>query len=49
MQLIDDGRLADPGIAGDEHEFRPAAADDAVEGREQGIDFGLRARTVSRE
>ncbi len=41
MQLIDDGGLADAGIAGDQHQLRPAASDDAVEGGEQGLDLAL--------
>ena len=39
VQLIDDGGLADAGIAGDQHQLRSAALDDAVEGGEQGIDL----------
>ena len=41
MQLVDDGGLADAGIAGDQHQLRPAGGDDAVEGGEQGIDLAL--------
>ena len=41
VQLIDDGGLADAGIAGDQHQLRPAAGDDAVEGGEQGLDLAL--------
>ena len=33
--------LADPGIAGHQHQLRRAAADDAVEGGEQGVDLAL--------
>src|SRR5215813_12131423 len=39
VQLIDDGGFADAGIAGDQHQLRPAALDDAVEGGEQGINL----------
>ena len=39
MQLIDDGGLADAGIAGDQHQLRRAAGDDAIEGGEQGLDL----------
>ena len=41
VQLIDDGGLADAGISGDQHQLRPAAGDDAVEGGEQGLDLAL--------
>src|SRR5262249_50605354 len=34
VQLIDDGGFAYSGKAGNQHQFRPAAVDDAVEGRE---------------
>ena len=43
VQLIDDGGLADAGIAGDQHQLRPAAGDDAIEGGEQGLDLALAA------
>src|SRR5262249_21448774 len=39
VQFIDDGGFADPGIAGNQHQLRPAALDDAVERGEQGIDL----------
>src|SRR5262245_15406993 len=39
VQLIDDGGFADSGIAGNQHQLRPAALDDAVEGRKQGLDL----------
>src|SRR5215510_6934038 len=39
VQLIDDGGFADSGIAGNQHQLRPAALDDAVKGGEQGIDL----------
>ena len=41
VQLIDDRGLADAGIARDQHQLRRAAADDAVEGGEQGLDLAL--------
>src|SRR5262245_11197725 len=39
VQLVDDGGLADPGIAGHEYQLQPAAGDDAFEGSEQGVDL----------
>src|SRR4029077_20325661 len=39
VQLIDDGGFADSGIAGNQHQLRLAAFDDAVEGGEQGTDL----------
>ena len=39
VQLIDDRGFADAGIAGDQHQLRRAALDDAVEGGEQGLDL----------
>ena len=39
VQLIDDRGLADAGIAGDQHQLRRAALDDAIEGGEQGRDL----------
>src|SRR5215469_15574733 len=39
VKLIDDGRLADTRISGNEHQFRRAARDDAVEGSKQSIDL----------
>ena len=41
VQFIDDGGLADARIAGEQHQLRPAAGDDAVEGAEQGLDLAL--------
>src|SRR6202043_1463802 len=49
VQLIDDGGLADAGIAGDQHQLRPAAGDDAVEGSEQGLDLALPAVELLRD
>src|SRR5262249_54027216 len=40
VELIDDGRLTDTGISGDEHQFRRASRYEAVECGEQGLDFG---------
>src|ERR1700730_6909120 len=39
MELIDNRRLADAGISGDEHQLRPATSQDALEGGEQRIDL----------
>src|SRR5262249_46724460 len=39
MELIDDGGLADTGISRNEHQLRPAAGYDAIEGGEQGLDL----------
>jgi hypothetical protein len=41
VQLVDDGGLADAGIAGDQHQHRAAAGDDVVEGGEQSFDLPL--------
>ena len=41
VQLVDDRGLADAGIAGDQHQLRRAARDDAIEGGEQGLDLAL--------
>src|SRR5215475_11942650 len=41
MEFVDHGRLADARIAGDQHQFRAAAVDDAVKGGEQGPDLAL--------
>src|ERR1700758_480909 len=41
VQLIDNGGLADAGIAGDQHQLRSAAGDDLLEGVEQGLDLPL--------
>src|SRR6185503_7221980 len=38
VQLVHDGRLADPGIARDEHELGRTAVDDAFERGKQGLD-----------
>src|SRR5262249_39390214 len=39
VELINHGRLADSGIPGDQHQFRPASGDDTVKGGEQGLDL----------
>src|ERR1700737_3618892 len=41
MQFIDDGRLADPGIARDQHQPRSTLLDDTIESGKQGRDFAL--------
>src|SRR5258708_33456689 len=41
MQLAEDGGLADPGVSGNKHQLRLAPGYNAVEGSEQGIDFGF--------
>src|SRR6266850_7596190 len=41
VQLVDDGGLADAGIAGDQHQLWPAARYHAIEGGEQGCDLAL--------
>ena len=38
VQLVHDGRFADPGIARDEHELGRTAVDDAIERGKQGLD-----------
>src|SRR5262249_8990379 len=38
VQLVHDGRLADPGIARDEHELGCTAVDDAIERGKQSLD-----------
>ena len=43
MQLIDDRGFSNAGISRDEHQFRRAALDHAVEGREQGVDLAFPA------
>ena len=48
VELVDDRGLADAGVAGDQHQLRPAARDDAIEGGEQGVDLARPARTASR-
>src|SRR5471030_3393238 len=40
MQLVDDRRLANARIAGNQNEFWTASRDDAIEGRQQRVDFG---------
>src|SRR5262249_43094727 len=40
VEFVDDGGLADPGVSGNEHQFRRAIRYDAVEGGEHGRDFG---------
>jgi hypothetical protein len=39
VELIDDRGLADAGVSGDEHQFGPAARDDAIERGEEGVDL----------
>ena len=39
VQFIDDRGLADAGIAGDQHQLRRPAGDDAIEGGKQGCDL----------
>ena len=39
MQFIDDRRLADAGIAGDQHQLRLAASDDSRERGDQSVDL----------
>ena len=39
VQFVDHRGFADPGISGDQHEFRRAPLDDAVEGGQQGLDL----------
>src|SRR5208282_1958037 len=43
VQFVDDRGFADAGIAGDQHQLRRAALDNAVEGGEQGLDLALSA------
>src|SRR3954470_23787657 len=40
MKLVDDRGLADAGVSGDQHQLRPAASNDTVEGGKQGTDLG---------
>src|SRR5690348_4605321 len=40
MKFIDDSGLADARVSGNEHQLRPAAGYDTVEGGEQSIDLG---------
>ena len=49
MEFIDNGGFADTRVSGDKHEFRLSVGYNAVERREQGIDFAILARTISRE
>src|SRR5262245_47027714 len=39
VQLIDDGGFSDSGIAGNQHQRRPAAGDDTIKRREEGLDL----------
>ena len=39
MQLVDDGRLADSRITGDEHQLRRPALDHTIEGSERGLEL----------
>src|SRR6266853_6386294 len=41
MELIHNGGLADAGVSGNKNELRLAPGCNAVEGSEQGIDFGF--------
>ena len=41
VQLVDDGRFADAGIARDQNQLRRAALDHAIEGGEQRLDLAL--------
>jgi len=41
VQLVHDGRLADPGIAGDEHEFREVLSHNSVEDLDQAVNLAL--------
>jgi hypothetical protein len=41
MKLIDDRGLADTGVPGNKNQLRLGACYNAVEGSEQGVDFGL--------
>src|SRR5215510_12067715 len=43
MEFIDDGRLTDTGISGNEHQLRRAALYDTIEATEQCLDFTLAA------
>jgi hypothetical protein len=49
VQLVDHRGLADAGIARDQHEFRPAAFDHAVEDGEQRLDLALSAVKLLRD
>src|SRR5689334_18335189 len=39
VELIDDGGFPDAGISGDQHQFRRAVLDDAIERSDQGLDL----------
>src|ERR1700730_18650687 len=41
VQLVDDRRLADAGIAGNQHEFRRAVHDDPLEGGNEHVDLAF--------
>ena len=41
MKLIDDCGFADAGVSGDQHQFRSATANDAVEGGEQSVNLAV--------
>src|SRR5580693_9410542 len=41
MEFIDDCRFADAGVSGDQHQFRSATANDAVEGSEQSFKLAV--------
>src|SRR5690348_2476201 len=41
MHLVHNRRLADPGIAGDQHELRRGTSHDTLERREQDLDLAL--------
>ena len=49
VQLVHDGGLADPGIAGDEHELHGAGRHDLVEGSDQRVDLALPAVELLRD
>src|ERR1700704_6186803 len=39
VELVHNGRFSDPGISGNEHQFRRTICHDAIEGGEQGVDL----------
>ncbi len=39
VELVDDGRFSDPGISGNEHQFRGTTCHDSIESGEQGVDL----------
>src|ERR1700722_14096951 len=41
MELIDECGFADAGVSGDQHQFRSATANDAVEGGEQSVNLAV--------